>query len=92
MTDVTSHTDMDAIIQRLAIQERYARYAFYCDTFQIDPLMTLWVNDNPVFDESEVGTGYHSGQDGIRQFFIEGVFSRRWTDCCTSPATTGSGS
>lgn len=72
----TAALDLDAITQRLAIQELCARYAFYCDTFQIEPLMALWVEDDPVFDERDVGTGYHAGQADIRRFFIAGVFAQ----------------
>jgi SnoaL-like domain len=61
---------------RLAIQELTARYAFYVDTFQIEPLMELWVHDGPVFDETQIGTGLHTGAAAIRAFFVDGVFAQ----------------
>ncbi len=62
--------------ERLAIQELTARYAFYVDTMQIEPLMELWVHDGPVFDETQIGTGLHTGADAIRAFFLNGVFAQ----------------
>lgn len=61
---------------RLAIQDLVARYNLYVDTFQIEPLMSLWVTDDPFFDETNLGSGSASGLDSLRRFFMEGVFER----------------
>jgi hypothetical protein len=72
----TAHMSGTETAERLAIQELTARYAFYVDTFQIQPLMELWVQDGPVFDETQIGTGVHTGADAIRAFFVNGVFAQ----------------
>lgn len=69
---ITDNEPVERLRDRLAIMELTARYAYYVDTFQIEPLMDLWTDD-AVFDETKVGTGCHRGPDGIRKFFQEGV-------------------
>ena len=59
---------------RLAIIELTARYAFYVDTFQLEPLMQLWVDDAPTFDESRADLGNNTGLDNIRRYFEDFVF------------------
>jgi hypothetical protein len=59
---------------RLEIIELTARYAFYVDTFQLEPLMQLWVDDEPTFDESRVDLGNNTGLDNIRRYFEDFVF------------------
>lgn len=54
--------DLEAI-RRLTYQ-----YAFYNDTFQIDALVALFVEDG-VFDLSGAGLRRYEGHDGIRHFF-----------------------
>lgn len=63
-----------ALQDRLQIIELTARYAFYVDTFQLEPLMQLWVDDEPTFDESRVDLGNNTGLDNIRSYFEDFVF------------------
>lgn len=64
-----------SVQDRLELQELVARYNFYIDTFQIEPLMDLWVADDPFFDETKLDTGCHAGLDAIRRFFVD-VFDK----------------
>lgn len=59
---------------RLEIMDLVSRYAFFVDTFQLEPLMQLWVPDEPSFDESRVDLGNSTGLDGIRGYFRDFVF------------------
>jgi hypothetical protein len=38
--------------------------------------MSLWVTDDPFFDETKLGSPRASGFDSLRQFFIEEVFDK----------------
>jgi hypothetical protein len=70
---VAPHRDM-ALADRLDIIELAARYAFFVDTFQLEPLIELWVEDEPTFDESRVDLGQNTGLDNIRKYFEDFVF------------------
>jgi ketosteroid isomerase-like protein len=59
---------MDRLGDRIAIHDLTGKYAFYADTFKLDPLMALWTEDG-VFDELQTGAGRHEGYDNIRKFF-----------------------
>lgn len=63
-----------AVADRLDIIELASRYAFFVDTFQLEPLMQLWVDDEPTFDESRVALGNNTGLDNIRSYFADFVF------------------
>lgn len=63
-----------SIEDRLAIQDLVASYSFYMDTKQIEPLMRLFVTDDPVFDETRLGIPCASGFENIRQYFLKDVF------------------
>ena len=65
-----------ALLDRLEIIELTARYAFFVDTFQLEPLMQLWVDDEPTFDESRVELGNNTGLDNIRSYFEDFVFGQ----------------
>jgi hypothetical protein len=65
-----------SIEDRFAIQDLVSRYSVYVDTFQIEPLMSLWVTDDPFFDETKLGAPRASGLDSIRRFFVEDVFDK----------------
>jgi len=67
---------LETIADKLAIQELCARYAWYVDRFIIDPLMELFVDDDPVFDETPAGLGRSEGQDVIRAYYAEGLFKQ----------------
>ena len=69
-------TDIQAMLDRREIVELTSRYAFLVDTFQLLPLMQLWVDDEPTFDESRVDLGNNTGLDNIRRYFEEFVFGR----------------
>ena len=56
--------DIQAMLDRGEIVELTSRYAFLVDTFQLRPLMELWVADDPIFDESRV--------DGVCIVLVEG--------------------
>ena len=64
------------IADKLAIQELCARYAWYVDRFMIDPLMELFVDEDPVFDETPAGLARSEGQEGIRGYYGEGLFKQ----------------
>jgi len=64
------------MLDRLEIIELTARYAFYVDTFQLEPLMQLWVDDEPTFDESRADLGNNTGLDNIRRYFEDFVFGQ----------------
>ena len=64
------------LLDRLEIIELTARYAFFVDTFQLEPLMQLWVDDEPTFDESRVDLGNNTGLDNIRSYFEDFVFGQ----------------
>ena len=72
---MTTTVETLSIEDRLAIQELVARYNFYCDTAQLEPLLGLFVTDDPVFDESRLGSPRVSGFENLRQFFRENVFA-----------------
>jgi hypothetical protein len=59
---------------RLSIQELMARYNFYVDTRQLEPLLSLFVTDDPVFDETRLGSPRVSGLENLRQFYLKDVF------------------
>jgi len=59
------------MLDRREIVELTSRYAFLVDTFQLLPLMQLWVDDEPTFDESRVDLGNNTGLDNIRRYFEE---------------------
>lgn len=65
-----------ALRDRLDIIELTSRYAFFVDTFQLEPLMQLWVGDEPTFDESRLNLGNSRGLDQIRSYFRDVVFGR----------------
>ncbi|HTK63053.1 MAG TPA: nuclear transport factor 2 family protein [Pseudonocardia sp.] len=67
---------LTTIADKLAIQELCARYNWYVDQFIIDPLMELFVDDDPVFDETPAGLGRNEGQDAIRAYYGEGLFKQ----------------
>jgi ketosteroid isomerase-like protein len=67
---------LERIADKLAIQELCARYNWYVDQFLIDPLMALFVDDQPVFDETPAGLARSEGQDGIRAYYGEGLFKQ----------------
>jgi hypothetical protein len=60
---------------RFEIMELTARYAYYVDTFQCEPLVDLFTQD-AVMDESRAGMGLHSGRNAIRTYFADGLFPR----------------
>jgi hypothetical protein len=72
----TPDPTLATIADKLAIQELLARYNWYVDQFIIDPLMALFVDDDPVFDETPAGLARSEGQDGIRTYFAEGLFKQ----------------
>lgn len=63
-----------SIEDRLSIQELIARYNFYVDTRQLEPLLSLFVADDPVFDETRLGSPRVSGLENLREFFSKDVF------------------
>lgn len=67
---------LTTIADKLAIQELCARYNWYVDQFIIDPLMDLFVDDAPVFDETPAGLGRNEGQEAIRAYYGEGLFKQ----------------
>lgn len=69
-------TKPSAVDNRQAILDLVAKWALCVDTFQIEPLMTLWVEDAPTFDESAIGLASSTGRDEIRRYFVEDLFAR----------------
>jgi hypothetical protein len=67
---------LTTVADKLAIQELCARYNWYVDQFIIDPLMELFVDDGPVFDETPAGLGRNEGQEAIRAYYGEGLFKQ----------------
>jgi hypothetical protein len=67
---------METVRHRVDIIQLTSQYAFLLDTFQLDPLMGLWVQDEPTFDESRVNLGNNTGHANIRRYFEEFVFTR----------------
>lgn len=61
---------------RLAIQDLVAQYNRYIDAFQIERLMSLWVAEDPVFDESKLGSPSVTGFEPLRKFFLQEVFDK----------------
>lgn len=71
-----SETGRSALTDRQEILDLVARWAYHVDTFQADPLMELWVTDDPVFDESGIGLGNNTGLANIKRYFEQDLFAR----------------
>jgi hypothetical protein len=68
--------DRSRLADRLDIIELTAKYAYYVDSSDLDNLMTLWVNDDPVFDEEPVGLQRSQGFDAVHDYFRDQVFGK----------------
>jgi SnoaL-like domain len=71
-----SDRSLIAIEDKVSIRELCARYNWYVDTFLIDPLMEVFVEDYPVFDETPVGLARSEGRADIRSYFEDGLFKQ----------------
>lgn len=63
-----------SIEDRLDIIDLRSRYAFLVDRFDLDGVMDLWVDDDPVFDEEPLGLKRSVGKDQLRSYFQNDVF------------------
>ena len=68
--------DRSRIADRLDIIELTAKYSYYVDSFDLGNLMTLWVDDDPVFDEEPVGLQRSQGLDIVRDYYRHQVFAK----------------
>jgi hypothetical protein len=60
--------DLSTIEARSEIRELTARYSLYVDTFQLEPLVALFVEDG-VFDEIPCGLGKHEGRTALKTYY-----------------------
>ncbi|BCJ50475.1 hypothetical protein Asp14428_19500 [Actinoplanes sp. NBRC 14428] len=77
MTD----TRLSSVADRLDIIELTARYAFLLDTNDIDTLLELWTDDDPVFDIEEFGLGKAVGKDQIRHYLEVAIYGQNENLC-----------
>jgi hypothetical protein len=77
MTDTT----LSSIATRLEIIELTAKYAIRLDTHQLDSLMELWSDENPVFDEEAFGMGKSIGKDKILHHLENDIYGQNENLC-----------
>jgi ketosteroid isomerase-like protein len=65
---MTADESISRIADRLEIIELTARYAFLADNRNLDEFMDLWSDDDPVFDEENVGLKKVVGKKAIRDY------------------------
>jgi SnoaL-like domain len=61
---------MTIVEARSQIQELTARYALYVDTFQLEPLVGLFLEDG-VLDEVACGLARHEGRTALTAYYRE---------------------
>ena len=70
-----------SIANRLDIIELTAKYAYRIDTHQLDLLMELWSDENPIFDEDDFGLGKAVGKDEIRHHYETDIYGQMENLC-----------
>lgn len=65
---MTAEESLAHLVARLEINELAAKHAFLMDTKNVDALVDLWADNDPVFDESGVGLKKHTGKEEIREY------------------------
>jgi ketosteroid isomerase-like protein len=67
---VTETASMSHIADRLEIIELAARHAFLLDSRNLDTIMDLWTDDDPVFDQENLGLKKYVGKEAIRDYLV----------------------
>jgi hypothetical protein len=78
---MTTDESRSRVADRLDIIELTAKHAFLVDTKNIDPLIDLWTDHDPVFDESEVGLKKIIGKEAIREYLVDNVVANFDATC-----------
>jgi ketosteroid isomerase-like protein len=78
---MTTDESLSRVADRLDIIELTAKHGFLVDTKNIDPLIDLWSDNDPVFDESEVGLKKITGKAAIREYLENDVFGNFHASC-----------
>jgi hypothetical protein len=66
---MTTGRSLSLIADRLDIIELTARYAYLMDARNLDLVMELWSDEDPVFDEEAFGLKKCTGKKEIRDYF-----------------------
>jgi hypothetical protein len=72
---------LSSLVDRLDIIELTAKYAHWLDTRQIDLLMELWSDENPIFNEEAFGLGKSIGKQEIRRYIETDIFGQMENLC-----------
>jgi SnoaL-like domain len=79
-TGLTEETDMTTAASRTRLEDRAeiidlgSRYAFLVDRFDLEGVLDLWVDDEPVLDETPLGLKKSVGKEQLRQCLQDDVF------------------
>lgn len=76
-----SEITLSSVANRLEIIELTSRYAYLLDTNQIDSLLELWSDEDPVFDIEEFGLGKAIGKDEIRHYLEKVIYGQNENVC-----------
>jgi hypothetical protein len=78
---MTTSRSLSLIADRLEIIQLTARYAYLVDIKNLDLLMELWGDNDPVFDEEAFGLKRITGKNEIRNFVQSEIFGHMEALC-----------
>lgn len=78
---MTTDGSLSRIADRLDIIELTARHAFLVDTRNLDHIMDLWSDEDPIFDEESVGLKKITGKKAIRDYLETEVLGKLDASC-----------